>query len=402
MNDINVIVVNRGRKYLYLRYTDPVTGQDIEKSARTSSKREATKRAGEWQAELRAGKGGVKSRLSWADFREDFECNYLADLSPAYQTNVSSTFNVIEDAMRPDQLRRVSKEWLKQFRQKVSGRPDATVHKYFQHLKTALNWAHREGYISEVPVFPKQKKDKAKAKRHMKGRPITAEEFDRMIAAVEKIFPSYKNEERMADQKAASIESIRYLLNGLWVSGLRLGEALVLTWDQWADGIRIQVDGPDVFLLIDSEDQKNRETELHPVTPDFSDFLLSTPPSNRHGFVFNPKRARKVSRRVDTVSDWIVDVGEKAGVKVDQKDGQPVYASAHDLRRAFGDRWSRIVEPLELRDLMRHASVATTEQFYLAKRAKRTATSLRKRLGGSNVTLDVTPTEKRHPKVPSE
>ena len=166
-----------------------------------------------------------------------------------------------------------------------------------------------------------------------------------MIAAVEKIFPSYKNEERMADQKAASIESIRYLLNGLWVSGLRLGEALALTWDQWADGIRIEVDGPDVFLLIDSEDQKNRETELHPVTPDFSDFLLSTPPMDRHGFVFNPKRARKVSRRVDTVSDWIVDVGEKAGVKVDQKDGKPVYASAHDLRRAFGDRWSRIVEP---------------------------------------------------------
>ena len=167
--EINVIVVNRGRKYLYLRYTDPVTGQDIEKSARTSSKREATKLAGEWQAELRAGKGGVKSRLSWADFREDFECNYLAELSPAYQTNVSSTFNVIEDAMRPDQLRRVSKEWLKQFRQKVSGRPDATVHKYFQHLKTALNWAHREGYISDVAGLPKAEERQGKGETAHEG-----------------------------------------------------------------------------------------------------------------------------------------------------------------------------------------------------------------------------------------
>ena len=80
-------------------------------------------------------------------------------------------------------------------------------------------------------------------------------------------------------------------------------------------------------------------------------------------------------------------------MKVDQKDGEPVYASAHDLRRAFGDRWSRIVEPMELKELMRHASVSTTEQFYLSKRAKRTATSLRKRLNGSEVTLEVTPAE---------
>ncbi len=55
-------------------------------------------------------------------------------------------------------------------------------------------------------------------------------------------------------------------MRGLWLFGLRIGEALSLTWDQWADGIRVQVDEDnDVCLLIDSEDQKNRQTQVYPV-----------------------------------------------------------------------------------------------------------------------------------------
>jgi hypothetical protein len=50
---------------------------------------------------------------------------------------------------------------------------------------------------------------------------------------------------------------------------------------------------------------------------------------------------------VYTRDSAIVDIGENAGVKVDQKlvknkvtgqaEVKPLYASAHDLRRAFGD-----------------------------------------------------------------
>ena len=197
-------------------------------------------------------------------------------------------------------------------------------------------------------------------------------------------------------------DSIKYLMEGLWLSGLRIGEALALTWDQWADGIRIQVDGSDVYLLIDAEDQKNRETELYPVVDDFAEFLLHAPPAERSGFVFNPCRSSgKVTRRIDTVSGWLVDIGENAGVKVDQKtvrnkktgkdEVKPLYASAHDFRRAFGDRWSRIVPPMILKDLMRHASVATTEQFYVGVNAKKTIEALREFKKASEVTLRLTP-----------
>ena len=41
------------------------------------------------------------------------------------------------------------------------------------------------------------------------------------------------------------------------------------------------------------------------------------------------------------------------------------YASAHDLRRAFGTRWASRVKPAVLQKLMRHASINTTMAYYV-------------------------------------
>ena len=105
-------------------------------------------------------------------------------------------------------------------------------------------------------------------------------------------------------------------------------------------------------LLFDAEDQKNRDTETYPVVDAFAEFLLQRPPEARTAYVFNVDGPNGiVSRRVDTVSDWLVAIGENAGLKVDQKrDGSPVFASAHDLRRAFGDRWAKIAPPMILKN----------------------------------------------------
>lgn len=52
------------------------------------------------------------------------------------------------------------------------------------------------------------------------------------------------------------------------------------------------------------------------------------------------------------------------------------YASAHDLRRSFGCRWSRRVIPPLLQELMRHESIETTMQYYVGADAQRTAAEL--------------------------
>ncbi len=68
------------------------------------------------------------------------------------------------------------------------------------------------------------------------------------------------------------------------------------------------------------------------------------------------------------IGGTIADIGELAGVVVDAdpRTGAPTkFASAHDLRRAFGYRWAKRVMPAVLQKLMRHASIQTTMQYYV-------------------------------------
>lgn len=78
----------------------------------------------------------------------------------------------------------------------------------------------------------------------------------------------------------------------------------------------------------------------------------------------------------------ISDIGEAAGVVVDAraktKSGQPKYASAHDLRRTFGDRWSARVMPPQLMRMMRHAEIQTTLRYYVGRNAEATNLEIRR------------------------
>ena len=71
------------------------------------------------------------------------------------------------------------------------------------------------------------------------------------------------------------------------------------------------------------------------------------------------------------VSDVIVRVGKKAGVKVNHDTGKR--ASADDLRRAFGQRWAARVMPQILMQLMRHEDISTTMKYYVGREAEATA-----------------------------
>lgn len=81
-------------------------------------------------------------------------------------------------------------------------------------------------------------------------------------------------------------------------------------------------------------------------------------------------------------ADNIEKEAAKGNVKVDERadgDGERkvVFASAHDLRRAFGHRWAKKVMPMVLKELMRHESVTTTEKYYVGVQAQETARHLR-------------------------
>jgi integrase len=100
------------------------------------------------------------------------------------------------------------------------------------------------------------------------------------------------------------------------------------------------------------------------------------PVEDRQGYVFKPLPNRRRSgdrltfRRVGIVASKI---GEAANVKVLERNGKVKYASTHDLRRSFGERWSTRVMPPALQELMRHENIQTTMRYYVGQNAARTS-----------------------------
>ncbi|MEO2034527.1 MAG: site-specific integrase [Planctomycetaceae bacterium] len=373
MDEIRVNVVKRKGANLYLRYVDPVTGKRREKNSGTKSQKKANKAAGEWQAELSSGVDSHGTVVRWADFRDRYEDECVCHMRDSTAITVMGIFNNFERVMSPDKLSRVTTQWISRFQKlRLDEVVTTTIDGDCRVLKAALNWAKLQGFISAVPTFPKLKK--ARKVKVMKGRPVTAEEFDRMLDAVIKV-------------ANLEVDSGRFLLRGLWVSGLRLGEAMGLTWDTWADGIRVDMSGESTVLLISAEDEKGGQDREYAVAPEFDEFLRAVPEEDRTGHVFNVMLSGRVCRNTNTVSKKLVAVGKAAGVKVDErtvKDRKTkkavkkiVWGSAHDLRRAFGLRWARLVMPMVLKELMRHKTVLTTEKYYVGIQAQETATHLR-------------------------
>ena len=95
-------------------------------------------------------------------------------------------------------------------------------------------------------------------------------------------------------------------------------------------------------------------------------------------------------------------MGNAAGVKVHvhPTTGKVKFASAHDLRRSFGERWSHRVMPQVLMELMRHESIETTNRYYVGRNAQATADIIwaaAERVGTFDGTSPLSPTnEKRH------
>nr|MCH9653371.1 tyrosine-type recombinase/integrase [Planctomycetota bacterium] len=360
----------KGRTNYSCQWVDPVTGRKKTRSAGTKIKRDAERFAGNLEKQLASGTYHEDIRMTWDSFRERFEDEYLPGHAQKTHDCYGTVFNSLERIIDPKLLCSVNEAAISKFqselrkpRSRSEDKPktvlsEATIKFHLVHLKAALNWAVEQRFI---PVAPKIRMPKNPA--GMKGRPITKEEFDRMVEKVDVI-----------DSKTP--EEWKLLLNGLWWSGLRLGEALKL---HWTDESNICVDLENELLHIQAHAQKGRRYTQTPMAPEFVDMLKEVPTEDREGFVFNPigSRDRKQRIRMDTASKMIARMGEAAGVKVSETEGKTKYASAHDFRRAFGLRWSRLIMPTELKEVMRHENIATTMQFYVGQDAKQTVKKLR-------------------------
>jgi len=399
MSEISVSLLTLpGREAFYMQYRHPETGRKSRRSTGKTNRRDAERAAANWERKLRDGKDDRLGRMAWHEFRRRYEDEQVGGLADATAKKIASVLNKLEAVIHPAKLGSITADALQRFQKAMrdEGLSENTLKGHLAHLRAALAWAVDMGFLTAIPKIPKTQR--AKATLVMKGRPITGEEFDRMLATVEVALTEATEPDRGGDYKRWTPEALaevrkrreelattvapswRRMLRGLWLSGLRLTEALELSWTD-ENKLRVDLSCRHPMLRIPAELEKGNKDRLLPIAPEFAEFLLQTSPERRQGYVFDPQpiRADKQGCRLgeQQVGRVLTTVGRLANVKVAEKPkGDAIkvkYASAHDLRRSFGERWAARIMPQVLMELMRHESIETTLRFYVGRNAQHTA-----------------------------
>jgi integrase len=357
-----------------LEWKDPITGRRRFKTTIIArggrrNRAEAERAAADWENELNAGGVGSEN-MTWDKFRDLYEDQKLPGLAAGTRDKANDVFNKLERDLNPRYLRDLTEARLSHFVTVLRSRrlAEDTIRSNLAHIKSALSWAVEQKMLSRLPTFPKIRRVKKASGAPMKGRPITVEEFERMLSVI----PAVVGPDHAPDWD-------RYL-RGLDASGLRLEESLDLRWDD--DG-RIRprfAEGRLPVLVIPAECEKGFMDREHPMAPEFAVMLQEVPVERRKGFMFRLNGRGHGGGRLksNAVSKTVSDIGKAAGVKVytSPRTGKVKFASAHDLRRTFGERWASRLMPVQLMELMRHKNIETTMRYYVGANAQRTAQSI--------------------------
>jgi integrase len=369
------VLFRKARNKYFLQYRDPISGSKVTRATDTRQRREADRLAAVWQDELnKVGQQRRFGNIDWQEFRTLYEEEHVASLADRTADKICGVLNVLEKMTNPRTLADVDENLLSRYQTKLrnNGRSDSTIKSHLAHIVAALSWAKSQRLIAEVPIVRKPKRAK-KSTRTMKGRPLNDAEFEQLLAATSKVVTKGRVSK---ERKPLIVASWKHLLQGMWWSGLRLSEAVDL---HWTDRAHICVEGLETaapMFWIPDYAQKSHEDELLPMAPEFVEFLRAIPPGQRSGFVFNPQpRRNRYGDRLAAhhVGRTVAAIGESEEVKVRDDQGKVKFASAHDLRRSFGDRWSTRVMPPTLQKLMRHDEIQTTMRYYVGRDAEAVA-----------------------------
>lgn len=368
---IRVYVIEYGRDKLMLRTVWP-DGTQKHESVETTDRKVAERLAALREDELRKeaielalnGPKVIPTRKTWQDFRDALSLQLLPTFAESTRRKYATVLNAFERHSKPtvEFLDEVTTPKVSEFLAawRLDGAEEATLFGSLGHFRAALAWGKEQGWLKELPII---RRPRIEDNEPTKGRGITQAEFTKMLKKTKEVVGAEERHWKHAQE-------------GLFLSGLRLGEGINLSWDI-PGTIRVDLSGSFPMLDIPRKRQKKRKSELWPITPDFAAFLLKTPASKRTGWVFQfpmPVKNETEFRRVDSISKIISAIGEAAKIVVDEERGK--FASAHDFRRSFGIRWAEVLMPAELQSLMRHAAIETTMKFYTRQKSETLAAKI--------------------------
>jgi len=312
-------------------------------------------------------------------------------------------------------------------------RSPMTVNTAMGAIMAFVRYCARHDWIDKVPSIERLDVDDP-----MKGRPITADEFEAMLMATPHVVGN------------SASESWKFTLKILWTTAFRVGDVMSLSWDNkreihplWRDDRR---EHPTIFI---PSKQKNGKAQEIPMLPELEELLNTIPECGRSDWIANLQpidtanehehrpttaelkqlaatqsnvniaeiyavsetavrkwlRGAGIDRKVpktlsvqpddsvlsgyqrltkERVGRVIALIGKAANIVVQEADDDSrkrlKFASAHDIRRGCAQRLiNQGVSAETLKLILRHSDFATTEKFYGAvKSAQAAANEIRK------------------------
>ena len=194
-------------KNLILRYRDPDTGRYHRKSSGTASKAEARRVAHTWEADLNSGRDPGPHAASWDQFRFRYEDEVVPSLADRTGRKIETVFNAVEKALprvANGKLADLNPRALSLFQAALRDgkRSETTISSYLAHLRAALQWAADQDMIPTVPKIKRPQRAKKRRKGGKgKGRPVTTEEFERMLVKVPVALMELRHRKRKAREE---------------------------------------------------------------------------------------------------------------------------------------------------------------------------------------------------------
>lgn len=216
----------------------------------------------------------------------------------------------------------------------------ATVNRELRYLKASLRLASDWGFVSKMPRI-RYLKPAEKLPTY-----VTPEHFAAMIEAC-KVATMPEDVPNVP-----AVEWWRGLLVMLYMTGWRIGQTLAIRWED------VDLDAGTAITLADhNKGRRDQETPLHPLIVKFlrplaGSFSPTVFPWNRNERTLWAEFER--IQRAATLAD---------GSPMPKSGKNGGWYGFHDLRRGFATANAASMNLLELKDLMQHKSLSTTQGY---------------------------------------
>lgn len=362
-----VQLIRRGKgksQNWYLRWWQlTADGRDWEekwKSTRTSVKKDADRMRRDLERELDEGKRET-GEIPWPDFVADFLEKHAGRKPLTTLSAYRQCLDAFSATMKPKRLSQVTHAYLEDFVTKrlESGVAKATVNRDLRHLRAALRWGKRRGLINEAPDFH------GIFLREDRKTPtiIPVEDFAALVAALRK--PEI-------DLVHCSADWWRIFLYLSYYLGTRRSETLGLTWGQ--------VSFPTLEVRVLAPTSKGRKERVVPIAADLSHILeewKSKTPGAQDKDELLPWPFDGYGQLYD---DWHA-IQNAAGIPKGEH-----YVPKNCRSSCASALIASNVPTVVVKDFLGHATVATTENYYI-----NTKPAMRAAAGARRIHLDPDP-----------